>query len=151
MDTVKCMVHHRWGYIPSVSGTVLLMTLYPCSITMTTTGEIPTPAESSSYIVNTQKHDKQLSFFRIYKFVSIRKELYTWRLCCSSWIIVTTHLSTAHCTKGRPLVLILSCQINSIHNTQVLEAIRLMRGKPWNNQVQRLCDLQGRWCSLWSV
>ncbi len=50
IDTVKRMVHHRRRYIPSVSGTVLLLTSFPGHITMTTAGELPTPAEGSSYI-----------------------------------------------------------------------------------------------------
>ncbi len=41
-------------------------------------------------------------------------------------IVSNTHLSTAHCTQDGVLVLILSCQTNSIHNTIVLKAIRLM-------------------------
>ena len=40
--------------------------------------------------------------------------------------VSNTHLSTAHCTQDGALVLILSCQTNSIHNTSVLKAICLM-------------------------
>ncbi len=38
---------------------------------------------------------------------------------------VSTYVSTAHIAQDRGLILILSCQANSIHNTQILEAIRL--------------------------
>ncbi len=41
-------------------------------------------------------------------------------------VIVSTHLPTAHCTQNGVFVLILSYQTNSIHNTIVLKAIRLM-------------------------
>ncbi len=54
--------------------------------------------------------------------------------CIVLYYSVSTYVSTAHIAQDRGLVLILSCQTNSIHNTRILETIRLYIGKPWIGQ-----------------
>ncbi len=51
-------------------------------------------------------------------------------------VIVTTHVLTAHYTQDGALVLIQSCQTNSIHNTGVLEAIHLIEREAMHGTIR---------------